>query len=420
MSGLIRNSAYLSAGQLLRVALQSALFLGLSRALGATGYGHVAGIMAIATTITPVATLGAQFWVLQEISRSPADARPWFATALRHSLITIPVTVLVAILLCMLILPDSESRSAIWLFVLSEVAWVPLFNVCLNSLIATEAAGTVGVLSALMPAIRLALLFLLILTPNPTTLDSWAPLYFLGSGIAACISLFICMRMLNTPSSMTKKMRPRWVDGILMSTTSASSRACADLDKSLLSAMSLPTSTGIYAASYRIIELILIPVFSLQSALFPTLFREGLTGRVSLTRIARNSLVPLGYAGVVGVALYFLAASITKILGPSFAGAEASIQGLCMLPTVMAIRYFICNSLAGSSHHKANLLAHLAGLVVNVCLNLLLIPALGIKGAIYASYATELTIVSLALPIRARLNNARTSDPPVSQRTANQ
>src|SRR5690606_3605955 len=79
--------------------------------------------------------------------------------------------------------------------------------------------------------------------------------------------------------------------------------------------------------------------------------------------------------------------------------ATASFQLLLFLPLVIFISMIIGHALIAAGLQKQSMVGIVIGAVVNVILNLLLIPRFGIDGAAVATIAAELAVLLYIYPI---------------------
>jgi O-antigen/teichoic acid export membrane protein len=156
--------------------------------------------------------------------------------------------------------------------------------------------------------------------------------------------------------------------------------------------------TGLFATSFRVIQVALaIPALAL-TAIFPLLSRESGSGSTDLGE--RMGKV-LDVAVVFGVWM-----SVTMALGASFivdalagshghgAAAVLRLQGLVLTATFVSASAMF--GLLALRRYRAILVANSCALVLDVVLGLALIPALGARGGALADVVTEV-VVAVAL-----------------------
>ena len=159
------------------------------------------------------------------------------------------------------------------------------------------------------------------------------------------------------------------------------------LDVFLVSVMLDTRAVGLYSVAYGFAELLLMVPQRLGALFLPRVAGEAAGTTGTEVRLL-TSLVFLGSALVaafLGVAGPF---AIRFLYGPRFSASAVPL--LLLLPGVCALSAssILAAFLAGVGRVGANTRASVAGLVVNVALNMVLIPRYGVAGAAGASSLT--------------------------------
>ena len=185
------------------------------------------------------------------------------------------------------------------------------------------------------------------------------------------------------------------------------------VDGVMLGVLRTDAETGLYAAAYKIYEGFTYAPMAISAVLTPRLSALFLTERIRHRVLSLQGLLAAaGLAIIVGGAGYALATPILVLLfGAAYAAATPAFRILCVgLPIVFVI--WILHAIA-ISVDRERLLARTAvvGLLVNVGLNLFVIPRYGGSGAAMATVAGEL--VSAAM-LTTGLRTAWSSAAPAS------
>jgi O-antigen/teichoic acid export membrane protein len=180
----------------------------------------------------------------------------------------------------------------------------------------------------------------------------------------------------------------------------------AYIDGVMLGVMRTDVETGLYTAAYRAYEGLSYPASAIAAVLTPRLSDLFRTDRARHRRVAI-----LGLAGAAGLAIIISTVAcvlasplMTGIFGSEFAPAAAPFRILSLgLTFVFAI--WVMHAIALSVDRERLLLkTAIAGLVVNVALNLYVIPRMGASGAALATVAGELvSLVVIAFSLRSEL-----------------
>ncbi|WP_199253942.1 flippase [Mycolicibacterium mengxianglii] len=165
-------------------------------------------------------------------------------------------------------------------------------------------------------------------------------------------------------------------------------------DALLIAALASIADVGLYAAASRLSEAWSVLAMALVTATFPGLVKLARTDvssyGVRLSSLLRQ-LIWLSLAG--GVAVTLFAHWIIELLyGPEFAPAAVILSIHIFGGVFLFIRTAVSRWLIVEELLMFSLVSHAAGALVNVALNLVLVPTIGIVGAAWASvvsYATS-------------------------------
>jgi O-antigen/teichoic acid export membrane protein len=180
---------------------------------------------------------------------------------------------------------------------------------------------------------------------------------------------------------------------------------------------------GAYSAAYKLFEGTMNLPAVLLAALFPVLARaHGDRGRQR--RLEGLVIAVLGACGLlVGLVLYVGRAPIIRVgFGPSFGRAAASLRVLALGVPLLYCNFGLTHFLIARDLGRRNLAFAATALVMNVALNLLVIPRWGGPGAAAATVLTEATLTACCLWALgwgpSALLASRRSPAPPSARTA--
>jgi O-antigen/teichoic acid export membrane protein len=165
---------------------------------------------------------------------------------------------------------------------------------------------------------------------------------------------------------------------------------------------------GIYAAAYRVIDMAFIPMRALLTASYARFFRAGELGLAGSVALARRLLpTSLCLASASAVVLVLGADVVALLLGPEFRASVDVLRMLAVIPVLRAVHYLAADALTGAGLQGVRTTAQIGIAVANVGLNLLLIPTLGVHGAVAASIACDAALaVALWAVIGVRLRSS--------------
>ena len=177
-------------------------------------------------------------------------------------------------------------------------------------------------------------------------------------------------------------------------------------DTVMLGVMRGDLETGLYNAAYRVYEGLANVGMVLQTVLIPRLSRYHATSRTAHARLSRNGLLAGGLLALPTAAVGFVVAGPVVILlfGPAYAASGGVLQ-LLAAGLVVVLPLSVLHAVALSAGAGGWLLrTAVIGCVLNVGLNLVLIPRFGMHGAAAATVAGEaLSMTVLAWGLRRHL-----------------
>lgn len=156
-----------------------------------------------------------------------------------------------------------------------------------------------------------------------------------------------------------------------------------------------PAEVAFYAIATRIAELLFIVPESLGLAIYPRLAAEDERGAQAMTaRACRSMFAPMVCGGIL---LACLSPGLIRLwYGTAYAPAGAPLPLLLLGVGLMSLYNLISRNFTSRNRQQVNIVAASASLIVNLSLNTVLIPRIGIVGAAAAtavSYGLAAAIV---------------------------
>ena len=162
------------------------------------------------------------------------------------------------------------------------------------------------------------------------------------------------------------------------------------IDIFMLSKLQPVEQVGYYGAAWRILELAMILPQSLCLALYPQISASAISDLDQLRKIGRSAmryLFAISIPAAIGVTL--LAEPILQLLyGPAFRSAANTLGILILTLVPYGIVRYHAYVLVGANHQRVDLILNIAMSVLNVVLNLILIPRYGYIGAAIATFVS--------------------------------
>lgn len=389
-----RPGAYLRAsfgllGWLLtRAAAQAAMVLLLTRSLGADGYGQFVAILAVAGFFSPLAGLGLASVLLRDGARFPEQIPELLGDALALWWRGTVVFSLVAIGVTLWLLPTGIQATAVSIFAVSEVTSGSLSELIARVEQARHRPQCFGAILSGLILIRFIALagYATLAIPK---INGWLWIYAGSSGLYA-LALLVWIRARWRPRR-SKMLATRLVrEGWPFTVGSLSLRLQAEFNKPVLAQLGY-AQAGHFSAAQRVVDLVSLPLQALQEALWSKLYASPLPAR----RLWLNGGVLIALALLSGGMLAWLAHWITRIFGEGFEGTAEILQILAWLPAVQVMRNLGSVAVVTLNQHHVLTPIYIASGITSVILNSLLVPHLGLSGAFWSVYLSE--VVALVM-----------------------
>ena len=398
---LVKDTLSMTSGIGLRMIAQAGVFLIVARVLGVEAYGAYTAVLALAITFGGLVGLGASFIMLRDTARGSEVFTESWGRTLSALLLTAPIFLTVFSLLAWVMLPRQVGWSVILCIGVAEIFLSPLTIAVIEAYQGHERIGRSArvTLAQTLPRLAASLLIwpLALVLVDSVHLPVWAVLYLLATAFSATYSLRLLRRDIGAGivfrwHGLGYTLREAWP----FSMTSTAHKVYADVDKVMLARLSTLEITGTYSAAYRVVDMAGVPLISFFSAAAPRFFRSGQDGMQSVARYALRLLpLPMTYALVIGASLYIFAGLLSWLLGSGFASSVEALRWLVWLPLMNTPRRFMQTALNASGRQHTTALIVASGAILNIILNLWMIPLWNWRGAIGATYASEFAMNSL-------------------------
>ena len=134
---------------------------------------------------------------------------------------------------------------------------------------------------------------------------------------------------------------------------------------------------------------------SVVSAAYPEFFRIGASGMEASYGYARRLVRKAVLFGLVDfVALILVAPLLPMILGTKYAGVAPAIQLLALIPVMRCVHWFLANALSGANAQGLRTVIQVGVALLNIGLNLLILPRWSWVGAAWTSLASDAVLVA--------------------------
>ena len=387
---LARNTLWVALGQVLRVGMQAVYFILIARALGSRDYGAYVGVLAVVAIAAPFASLGSGNLLIKHVAREPHTfARHW-GRALATTLLTGTILLGIVTIVAKLWLPTSVPLQLVLAVGAADLLFVRLVDVSAQAYQAHQRLSRTALLQLLLSPLRLlAAIVLIAVTPAPTVLE-WGTVYLVSALIGAGLAVVLVNRELGRPEFHLRHLASELREGAFFSVSLSAQSSTNDIDKAMLARLATLEATGVYAAAYRLVDVAFVPMASLLVATYARFFQHGVQGVRATARYARR-LLGLGacYGLLAAAVLYFVAPALPAILGDEYHQAVAAVRWLSVLPLLKTVHYFGADALTGAGYQGVRTMILVSIAVVNVLLNVWLIPLYSWRGAAVATVISD-------------------------------
>ncbi len=387
---IVRGALWLLVGRGMRLVLQAAYFVVIARTLGVEKYGEFVGITALASILSPFVGLGTDILLLKNVAKDRSLFREYWGNSLLMILLTGFGSIGLLASIGHEVLPRSISPLSILLVAVSDLIFGSITNVAGRAFQSVDKLNLSAQISIfIMFAKTLAAISLLHFFPNPKTID-WIWLYLASSLISAVMAAMLVHHFLGTPKLALSRIKSEFKEGIYFSISNSAYTIYNDIDKTMLARLSTLAATGIYAAAYRLIDVIFIPVISIAGAAYADFFRKGKDG-IAATLIFAKPLIAItsSYSVVAGIGLLLFSPIVPQILGDEYIQVVEALRWLAPIPLFRSMQHFGGDILSGTGFQGLRSSLEVITAFFNIGINFWLIPLYSWQGAAWASLASD-------------------------------
>jgi PST family polysaccharide transporter len=395
LQAILGNSAWQVADKIVRMGVALFVTLWVARYLGPSRFGQLNYAIALTSLFAAVASLGSNSIVIRELVKFPEKRDILLGSAMTLRLIGAALTMIVVVFLVRLMRPGDTLT--FWLVILSATGFIFQSINVIDLYFQARVESRYTVSSALGAFLLMALLrVVLILRRAPLIGFAWAGL---GEGLLMALFLSFAYRLKN--QSM-RKWRPDFsvMVGIFKDSwplilAGISGMIYMRADQILIGQMLNDKEVGLYSAATRISEIWYFVPAAIASSTLPALVEsKKQSAELYHRRLQQITNLLVRVAVVVAVVMTFLSKPIITLLyGHSYEGAWPALSVLIWSGIPNSFGGAWGNWMTVENRTKTMFLFHVNAAVVNVLLNLVLIPRFGIVGSAYA------TLISYWVPL---------------------
>ncbi len=387
---LRRNSLWVLSGQAAKLVLQGLYFILIGRALGSQQYGAFIGVASLIAVLAQFATWGSGMLMLRSVSRDRSSfPRAWGNALVMTASLSVIVLALVYGLAHLFF--SSQLLLIVPFVALADTVSAKLAELSSQAFQAFHRLRDTAQIVAITSAIRLIAAALLFFHERSgfASAMTWARLYLAASFAGAALSVLLVTIHLGLPkfSRIPQKL---WVEGLGFSLANSTTSIYNDVDKAMLASLGQLRAAGIYGTAYRIIDIACVPITAIHGAALPEFFRRGHAGAYAMRPFVRKLLSKTSlYALGASIALAAGAGIVPLLMGPGYAESVSAIRWLCVLPLLRSLHLAAGDCITATSSQWWRTGSQLLAALLNLLLNLVLIPRWSWQGAAAASLLTD-------------------------------
>jgi polysaccharide transporter, PST family len=396
LQAILGNSAWQVADKIVRMGVALLVGLWVARYLGPNRFGQLNYALALTWVFGPISNLGLDSILIRELVKFPErrDALLGSACVLKlvgSSLALLVITVLVSIL-------RPGDKLILLLTVLSAAGF--LFQALpVDLYFQSKVQGKYIVLSTNGGFLLMALAkVVLILIGAPLVAFAWAG--FLEVVLAAAfilIAYHLNHLKISKWTYSIQDMRALLLESWPLILSGISIMISNRVDQVLIGQLLDDKEVGLYSAAVRVSEVWYFVPLALAASTYPALVESKKHGEELYQRRLQHlydTLVTLGI--LVAVVMSFLSRPIIYLLyGPAFASSSSVLSILIWYGIAVSFSCPWCNWMILENRAKILFYFQLTGAIVNLLLNLILIPRLGIVGSALATLLSGWFVITV-------------------------
>ncbi|MDH3707097.1 MAG: glycosyltransferase [Acidimicrobiia bacterium] len=397
----VTDTGWNGIGQVVTAVSGLLVFASLTQLLNAATFGVYAGSVAIAGIALGFASFGAPELLMRAVAHRQSTAIDAWARGLRVTLLTTAVVLVLLVVPARLLVP----QVATWVVLLLAAA--EFVNFALNKTNAAvfyaERDFLRGNVASASGDVTKAVAALGLLVTGRDSLEAIAIAFAAASALSVLIGTWLVLHRHGRPAGIQKAGRTYVGQGLALAAGQASASINSSVDQTLLVRAGFERDAGLYGVAVRLMQYSLIPARAWLSTTYPEYFNRGTAGLRSVIAFAGRAGRPLvAWALGVGVVLFVGAPAAEQLLGDSYTGSATVIAAIAGLPLLLMLRSIMSDVLVGSGRFGTRSGAIAVTALVNVVLNLALIPDHGWRGAVVATYASEVLLLVILGAVIAR------------------
>lgn len=374
---VFKNAAIYSAGLIVGKLFSVAVFILLARALGPTDFGRFAFLLAL----LQIVTFFADFGLGQSYMTKKHDHEP---RAFSDMIVARGATLVISLAFAWILAKTASFSPSASLALILTV--IPESFLTITEYYYLHTQNTLRITLRLV--CRVFVLFIVFLIfQDRLTFEVTAWFNLLGTTITAI--LFVPWHLIRQVT--TKSVHTIWTtlrQSLAYAMLSITSFAYSRGDSLLIGYLLNPYSLGIYSAAYRYLESVSILPASVNKLLFP----QSAQLKVSWSTVI-NIMLITGSIGVLVAAAVFILSDflVLTLVGPEFSAAVPILRIFSGVTFLFFLNQPLAALVQSTPTVKKFLPWGIANTILNIVLNVSLLPVYGVQAAAWVMLVTEFT-----------------------------
>jgi O-antigen/teichoic acid export membrane protein len=388
-----KNTGVLFISQILSFILGFLYLIFTARYLGPESYGILSFAIAFTLIFGILADLGLNQFLVRDLVRDKSLASKYFGNALVIKIIASVITFLLIILTVNLI--HYPLNTTIVIYLIAIYVLINSFSQFFYSIFQSyekmefQAIGNILNSALILSMVLLAIYFKL-------DLIFFALIYFFSSIIILVYNIIICIWKFIIPKIEFDLNFWKYIllESVFFILASVFTQIYFNIDSVMISFFTGNQAVGFYTAAYRLIFILLSIPSVLMISMFPVMskhFKSSINVlKLEYERIFKFLFILALFFFIFG--FLFADKVIFLIYGANYNPSIVALQILIFVIPIIFITYLFGNLLAAINKQRFVVIVTCIGAILNITLNLFLIPKFSYFGASFATVITELVI----------------------------
>jgi O-antigen/teichoic acid export membrane protein len=409
-ASLFKKTSIITISYLVRNLLQLVYFIVIARVLNSTGYGSLGATLALVGVFIPFSSLGSGYLIIKNTASNRSVFPSYWGSAIVLLFLSGSVFTIIVLLLSPVFLPKTIPLTQILCICLADLIFSRLGDIAAQSFQVFDRIKEMMLVQTLIIIFKVIIALFMFSGFIPKDTITFSYYYLFCSVIFSLFSFIYVEKKLGKGIFSLKPLIYEIKNGIFFSIGSSAATIYNDIDKTMLAKFSTLDATGIYTAAYRIIDVTMTPLRAMLTAIYKDFFIAGEKENRKTIEIVKKAFPFSIGSGIIFVIILLIFSSyIPVVLGRDYTDTVLALRFLLPIILIRSIYYILADALTGANYQKQRSYIQVSVAVLNVGLNLLLIPRYSWFGAIYSSLFCEfaMMVCILVLFFRNILNSKK-------------